>query len=262
MKHERKEHKKSWFKRTVKYILLTALLLFSTIFIINMPQKILDDYINSLPENKTYSVSIKNELPADSISEINQYFGSFYRTESNQNVINVDEEIQGKILEKIKNSFSYLFFDTNGINSEYTDFLRILSDKLQAFTEDDINNKNLELYVYILTTDCYGGDDSYSSITLYNIDMVSLYPEEERYSFYLSENMDSIFSLRYYNMDMYADSGNVSVFYDEKTGIYSFDNDFSYLALNAEFEFFLSYVNENDFPISSQFVIPAESAVY
>ena len=99
IKHEKQiaqNHSKA--KRIIFRIALVTVLICATVFIINLPQKIQNDYIKSLPENSQYEVSVGNEIEAKSMDEINKYLMSFERTNSQSNTVVISDEMKKEIL--------------------------------------------------------------------------------------------------------------------------------------------------------------------
>lgn len=210
-----------------------------TLYIINIPRKIHDDYLNAPPEFSQTSISIKDETQANTISEINSYLSSFNRTEAHQNVVNADEKIKRDIVSKAQKSLDKLLESCDDIDGSYLQILKLLSSNLNSFANGSYDGESY-IYVYIITTDCYSSSGDLNTLIFYNVDITANIGQnfEEQYSFYLSDNMDSLFSLNYTNS---ITNGNIISAYSETLGQYSYSEDGNYTFINQDFDFYLNY---------------------
>lgn len=223
-------------------LLLALALAGITVFILNIPRKIQDDYLNAPPEFSQTLISIKDETQANSISEINSYLSSFNRTESHQNVVNADEKIKRDIVSKVQKSLDKLLENCDDIDGSYLQILKLLSSKLNSFA-NGFDDGETSIYLYIITTDCYNSYGNLTTLIFYNVDITARIGQdfEEQYSFYLSDNMDSLFSLNYTNS---ITNGNIISAYSETLGQYSYSEDGNYAFINHDFDFYLNYSME------------------
>lgn len=261
MKHKIKTSKKPLnIKRFFFNFLLILTLGGITIFIINIPRKIHDDYLNAPPEFYQISISIKDETQASTIPEINEYLGSFTRTESHQNVVNVDAKTKSDILSKVQKSLDKLLESCNDVGENYSENLKVLSGKLESFCGNDSYDDEVNIYVYIITTECYSSSSDLTTLIFYNVDIIANQGQdyEEQYSFYLSDNMDSLFSLNYANSN--TDSNIISS-YSETLGQYSYSEDGNYTYINQDFDFYLNY-NMERYESNEGDIMEPETAVY
>lgn len=241
MKHEKQITKKpSKVKRVIFSIVLAAALVCATVFIINLPQKIQNDYIKSLPENSMYPISVGNKIEADSMSEINKYLQSFERINSQSSTVTVSDEMKKEILKKSQTALRSLPLEFNGAVSAYLDTLIDASKKLSAYNESSLDSGEIEIYTDIMTTDCYDKDNNLSSVFFYQVNIMASYPRWEQYNFYFSPDLENIFSFSY------SDGSNPDDIYSDFSGEfvwYEYSGDGSYINVNSYFGSYLTKTN-------------------
>lgn len=244
MKHEKQMVPKiSKAKKMIFRTVLVAMLICATAFIINLPKKIQDDYIKSLPENFQYAVFLGNEIEADSIAEINKYLESFDKVVSQVNTASVSDNTKKEILKKSQSALKRLQLNSNGAMSEYLDVLKEISNRLSSYTESYIDEGSIEVYANIFTTDCYDKDNNISTVFFYNVDIEVLSPEWEHYNFYFSPDFENIFALVYSDG---GDNGELLSGYTDDYGWYVYSSDGSYLRINELFLYYLINGKEYD----------------
>lgn len=249
MKHEKQisqNHSKA--KRIIFRIVLVTVLVCATVFIINLPQKIQNDYIKSLPENSQYEVSVGNEIEAKSMDEINKYLMSFERTNSQSNTVAISDEMKKEILNKAQIAFRQLLINNNGTMSTCIDIINDISKKLSGFTESYIDEGNIEMSADIITTDCYDKDNNISTVFFYQVNILVSYPQWEQYVFYFSPDLENIFAFYYVN-DNTAD--NIYSNYTDEFGWYEYSDNGNYLKINGLFE---SYLMKNNTEYDSVYI--------
>lgn len=249
MKHEKQisqNHSKA--KRIIFRIALVTVLVCATVFIINLPQKIQNDYIKSLPENSQYEVSVGNEIETKSMDEINKYLMSFERTNSQSNTVAISDEMKKEILNKAQIAFRQLLINNNGTMSTCIDIINDISKKLSGFTESYIDEGNIEISADIITTDCYDKDNNISTVFFYQINIMVAYPEWEQYYFYFSPDMENIFSFSYSDG---SNPSNIYSNYADEIVWYEYSDDGSYLKINVLFE---SYLMKNNTEYDNEYI--------
>lgn len=235
-------------KRIIFRIALVTVLVCATVFIINLPQKIQNDYIKSLPENSQYEVSVGNEIEVTSIYEINEYLKSFERTYSQSNTVAVSDDMKKELLKKSQSAFRKLQLNANGTMSTYSDIANDTSKKLSAYTEATVDSRWIEITADIITTDCYDQDNNITTIFFYQVNITVEYPEWEQYCFYLSPDLENIFYFCYMNNNTpYYIFAN----YSDQLGWYEYSTDGNYLKVN---ELILSYLNKNSNEYNSEYI--------
>lgn len=257
MKHEKQisqNHSKA--KRIIFRIALVTVLICATVFIINLPQKIQNDYIKSLPENSQYEVSVGNEIEAKSMDEINKYLMSFERTNSQSNTVVISDEMKKEILKISQTALRGLQLELNGEISTYLDIIRDTSKKLSSYTESYIDSGGIEITADIITTDCYDKDNNISTVFFYQINIIVEYPQWEQYCFYLSPDLENIFYFCYMNNNTpYYIFAN----YSDQLGWYEYSTDGNYLKVN---ELILSYLNKNSNEYDSEYITDTPGEYY
>lgn len=237
IKHEKQiaqNHSKA--KRIIFRIALVTVLICATVFIINLPQKIQNDYIKSLPENSQYEVSVGNEIEAKSMDEINKYLMSFERTNSQSNTVVISDEMKKEILKISQTALIGLQLELNGAISTYFDIIRDTSKKLSSYTESYIDSGGIEITADIITTDCYDKDNNISTVFFYQINIIVEYPQWEQYCFYFSSDLKNVFYFYYMNSNASNDDYSS---YNSGLVWYEYCDDGSYLKSNVMFESYL-----------------------
>lgn len=257
MKHEKQisqNHSKA--KRIIFRIALVTVLVCATVFIINLPQKIQDDYIKSLPENFQYEVSVGNEIEAKSMDEINKYLMSFERTNSQSNTVVISDEMKKEILKISQTALRGLQLELNGAISTYLDIIRDTSKKLSSYTESYIDSGEIEITADIITTDCYDQDNNITTVFFYQVTITVEYPQWEQYCFCFSPDLENIFSFYYMNNNTME---NILSNYTDESGWYEYSTDGNYLKIN---ELFLSYLNKNSNEYDSEYITDTPREYY
>lgn len=249
MKHEKQisqNHSKA--KIIIFRIALVTVFVCATVFIINLPQKIQNDYIKSLPENSQYEVSLGNEIEATSIAEINEYLKSFERTYSQSNTVAISDEMKKEILKKSQTALRGLQLEFSGAISSYLDIIRDTSKKLSSYTESYIDSGEIEITADIITTDCYDQDNNITTVFFYQINITVEYSQWEQYCFYFSPDLENIFYFCYMNSNTpYYILAN----YSDQLGWYEYSTDGNYLKVN---ELILSYLAKNSAEYESEYI--------
>lgn len=248
MKHEKPiSQNNSKAKKILFRISIAAVFICATIFIINLPKKIQDDYIKSLPENSQYSVTLGNEIEADSISEINEYLRSFERTSSKINTVAVSDDMEKELLKKSQSAFRRIQLNDHGAMYIYIDITNKISKKLSSYTESTIEYGGAEISADIITTDCYDNDNNISSVFFYQVNITVFFPEWEQYWLIFSPDLENIFAFYYTNS---STPENIYSEYTDQLGWYEYSDDGSYLKINA---LFLSYLTKNSTEYNSEY---------
>lgn len=257
IKHEKQisqNHSKA--KIIIFRIALVTVLICATVFIINLPQKIQNDYIKSLPENSQYELSVGNEIEAKSMDEINKYLMSFERTNSQSNTVVISDEMKKEILKISQIAIRGLQLEVNGSYAAYLDIVRNISKKLSTYTESYIDSGEIEITADIITTDCYDKDNNISTVFFYQVNITVEYPEWEQYCFYLSPDLENIFYFCYMNNNTpYYIFAN----YSDQLGWYEYSTDGNYLKVN---ELILSYLNKNSNEYDSEYITDTPGEYY
>lgn len=244
MKHEKQTvPKNSKAKKIIFRTVLVTILVCATAFIINLPKKIQNDYIKSLPENFQYAVSVGNKIEADSIDEINTYLTSFDKIVSQVNTAAISDDIKKKILKKSQSALKRLQLNNSDTTPDFLDVLKEISNRLSSYNESYIDEGSIEVYADIFTTDCYDNYNNISTVFFYNVNIEVFYPQWEQYNFYFSQNLENIFALIYSDG---SDNGELLAGYTDDCGWYEYSADGSYLKINELFLYYLINGKEYD----------------